>query len=115
MTPRLEKLGAERAQYLEYTTLSNELEGLNRFCQAHDFYCAEQAKQQCVDTQSEDDSRKKQLNADIKSAETELSRLKESVNEVLARKDKEGAGELKALEAKEQVDTASLAALREID
>lgn len=103
LTPRLEKLGAERAQYLEYTALNNELEGLTRFCQAHEFHCAEQAVQKSIDAQSDDASRKTELSRLVKDAESEIDELKKKVNDVLARKDKEGAGELRALEAREQV------------
>lgn len=57
----LEKLNAERADYLEYTGLANGVESLARFCQAYDYYNAFQAKLQSEALQAEGTARKEEL------------------------------------------------------
>ena len=103
ITPKLEKLGMDRSKYLEYSSLNNELEGLRRLCTAWEFVCAEQAKQKCIDAQADDAARRDELTGLVKTAETKMAQLKTQIIDVLARKETEGAGELKALEQKEQV------------
>ena len=102
ITPRLEKLGAERADYLEYTGLASGVESLARFCQAYDYYAAFEAKLACEATHAEGDEQKASLEEAIKGCEETAGRLKREILEIQSRKAKEGTAELHALEAAEQ-------------
>lgn len=102
ITPKLEKLGSERAAYLEYTTTSNELEGLNRFKQAHDYHCASKAKQKCVETQATDTARREELSRLMESTKGEVESIKKRIIDVMAKKEAEGSEQLKKLQSKEQ-------------
>ena len=108
ITPRLEKLGSERQKYLEFSTLTNELVGLQRFVQAYDFTCAEGAKQKCIDAQEGDTAKRVELAASIEEADAEMATLQQQLKDVIAKKKTEGAGELAALEEKEQARVAPL-------
>ena len=102
ITPRLEKLGAERADYLEYTGLASGVESLARFCQAYDYYSAFEAKLACEATHAEGDEQKASLEESIKACEETAGQLKREILEIQSRKAKEGTAELHALEATEQ-------------
>merc|ERR1740133_416590 len=69
LTPRLEKLGSERAEYLEYKKSEQDVETLSRVCQAHDYFSSEKAQQKCTEATEEGEARQAELAAAIKQAE----------------------------------------------
>ena len=88
--PRLEKLGGERAQYLEFTSLSNDLEGLQRFCQAYDLYRAMQAQKKCRQDIAGDESLKEELLDTVKQAKEDEKTCSAALTKVLSKKEKQG-------------------------
>ena len=61
LTPRLEKLGSERAEYLEYKKSEQDVETLSRVCQAHDYFSSERAQQKCTEALEEGKARQVEL------------------------------------------------------
>ena len=102
VTPRLEKLGKERSAYLEFTSLSAEIESSGRIVQAYEYVCAEQAKTKCAESQVADADAKVELTVRLAAADKEDSALKKKLSETIARKEKESAGKLKTCEEAEQ-------------
>ena len=101
LTPRLEKLGSERAEYLEYKKSEQDVETLGRVCQAHDYFSSERAQQKCTEAVEEGKARQVELAAAIAQAEQDKVAKKEQKARALAKKSEDGAGEMKALESEE--------------
>ena len=101
LTPRLEKLGSERAEYLEYKKSEQDVETLSRVCQAHDYFSSERAQQKCTEAVEEGKARQVELAAAIAQAEQDKVAKKEQKARALAKKSEDGAGEMKALESEE--------------
>ena len=101
LTPRLEKLGSERAEYLEYKKSEQDVETLSRVCQAHDYFSSERAQQKCTEALEEGKARQVELAAAIAQAEQDKVAKKEQKARALAKKSEDGAGEMKALESEE--------------
>ena len=101
LTPRLEKLGSERAEYLEYKKSEQDVETLGRVCQAHDYFSSERAQQKCTEAVEEGKARQLELAAAIAQAEQDKVAKKEQKARALAKKSEDGAGEMKALESEE--------------
>ena len=101
LTPRLEKLGSERAEYLEYKKSEQDVETLGRVCQAHDYFSSERAQQKCTEALEEGKARQVELAAAIAQAEQDKVAKKEQKARALAKKSEDGAGEMKALESEE--------------
>ena len=102
VTPRLEKLSAQRAQYLEFTSLNAEVESVGRIVQAYEYVCAQEAKAKCAKEQEADAAAKEELTSKLEAAEVEEKQLKKQHAETLARKEKESGKALKKCEEAEQ-------------
>jgi structural maintenance of chromosome 2 len=109
--PRIEKLSAQRSQYLEYTTLSAEVESTGRVVQAYEFVCAKDAKLKCAANQEGDAKERAHIVQRLADGEKEEAELKKKLSDTLARKEKESAGELKKLEVAEQEASKDLVKL----
>mmetsp|Transcript_7154 Transcript_7154/g.12012 ORF Transcript_7154/g.12012 Transcript_7154/m.12012 type:complete len:1198 (-) Transcript_7154:278-3871(-) len=101
ITPRLEKLDSERAQYAQYTSLSSGVDELNRFCKAYDYHASEQARDKIVTASEEDTQRQSELTDVVSRADSEQAELKQNLADVLAKREKEGGSEVKKLQARE--------------
>ena len=71
---------------------------LSRFVQAHDLYCAEQAQQKCAEAAAEGKARQAELSAAMDQADKDKKEKKKAIEKALAKKSKEGTGEIKTLE-----------------
>lgn len=74
---------------------------LSRFVQAHDLYCAEQAQQKCAEAAAEGKARQAELSAAMDQADKDKKEKKKAIEKALAKKSKEGTGEIKTLEKTE--------------
>jgi len=101
LTPRLEKLGSERAEYLEYKKSEQDVETLSRVCQAHDYFSSERAQQKCTEATEAGKARQAELAAAIEQAEQDKVAKKEQKARALSKKTEDGAGEMKTLESEE--------------
>ena len=101
LTPRLEKLGSERAEYLEYKKSEQDVETLSRVCQAHDYFSSEKAQQKCTEATEEGKARQAELAAAVEQAEQDKVAKKEQKARALSKKTEDGAGEMKTLESEE--------------
>ena len=61
VTPRLDKLSGQRAQYLEYTKLSADVESSARIVQAYEYVQAQEAAKKCADGRQADDAARERL------------------------------------------------------
>ena len=84
ISPRLEKLSAQRNQYLEYTTLQTEVETNGRVVQAYDFVQAEENANKMAESQSDDKEQKESLKQQLKDAEKEDTELKKKLTETVS-------------------------------
>jgi len=101
IAPRLDKLGSERAQYLEYSTLSSQNESLVRFCQAYEFHNAEQVQRKVEEEQAGDFARQRELQQTLSDAKAEDASLSKDAAEVAKAKKSGASDAVKALEKKE--------------
>ena len=88
-------------RYLEFKKSEQDVGELSRFVQAHDLYCAEQAQQKCAEAAAEGKARQAELSAAMDQADKDKKEKKKAIEKALAKKSKEGTGEIKTLEKTE--------------
>eukprot|EP00932_Pfiesteria_piscicida_P007498 SRR837773.17613.p1 GENE.SRR837773.17613~~SRR837773.17613.p1 ORF type:complete len:433 (+),score=278.83 SRR837773.17613:2-1300(+) len=98
ITPTLEKLQRERANYMLWVSNNNEIERLERFCVAYEYvqvkHRLENKNQQC----DEMEALVKQLAADVKALEVRDKQCQKEIKDRTAARDSQSGKELKKLE-----------------
>eukprot|EP00002_Diphylleia_rotans_P004444 TRINITY_DN13288_c0_g1_i1.p1 TRINITY_DN13288_c0_g1~~TRINITY_DN13288_c0_g1_i1.p1 ORF type:complete len:1250 (+),score=317.58 TRINITY_DN13288_c0_g1_i1:52-3801(+) len=100
ITPTLEKLRSERAQYMKWSSNNTEMERLQRFCVAWDYINSEKAVSKCTEEikglHEQQDALKKQVETHSHIAQSYDTQIKDLVDQ----RAREMDGEFKNLEAK---------------
>ncbi|GBG85993.1 hypothetical protein CBR_g40806 [Chara braunii] len=95
--PSLEKLRKERAQYMQWSGLSGEVDRLKRFCISYSYVEAEKAKDRSLEKANQMKAKIEELTEGVKTVEAEMNEKAEAVARMVEEKEKQLGGEMEQL------------------